>query len=497
MRVILAATAAFATAHASAGPHPLSRFPRDGLSWAAAQGAAVSVGPTVLARDGDWVTVDIALNAGTPFQPGDVLAAYSPPAPADLSSTTPVEYFSLATACPTLATTGKCTLRAQLINMRAAYSFVYVQGANVNSPLAIGVSANITFADLNAPRAPRLAVTSTPSEMRLTWSSARSDLHPRALFWPANTNNGGGAAVTVVPATSVTYGRGDLCGAPATTVGYRDTGWVNSAVMAGLVPGQRYNYTFGDDGGFFGVNYTFTQPGGGYPVGLAAFGDMGQMPEDGSTEEYPFPPAPQTARWVQQLVDAGEVHAVGHVGDLSYARGYGSEWDVFFFNLNDTAARVPYLVSTGNHEADWAGASPFLPGMPPTQFNVSDSGGECAVPALTLFPMPSPSPAEPWFVAPLGPVLLVFMATEYDFSTGSAQYAFLRDTLAGVDRAATPWVVLTGHRPMYIDSTNFDVPTGDQPVAEALRQYIEPLLLDAGGSPVDFALWGHHHSYQR
>lgn len=44
------------------------------------------------------------------------------------------------------------------------------------------------------------------------------------------------------------------------------------------------------------------------------------------------------------------------------------------------------------------------------------------------------------------------------------------------------------------DSTNWDVPAGDQPVAVALRQYVEPLLVKFG---VDLVIQGHHHSYQR
>ena len=32
------------------------------------------------------------------------------------------------------------------------------------------------------------------------------------------------------------------------------------------------------------------------------------------------------------------------------------------------------------------------------------------------------------------------------------------------------------HRPMYIDSTNYVIPDGEQPVARELRKYVEPLL---------------------
>ena len=32
-------------------------------------------------------------------------------------------------------------------------------------------------------------------------------------------------------------------------------------------------------------------------------------------------------------------------------------------------------------------------------------------------------------------------------------------------------------RPMYVDSTNNDIPAGDQTVAKTLREYVEPLLM--------------------
>jgi hypothetical protein len=35
---------------------------------------------------------------------------------------------------------------------------------------------------------------------------------------------------------------------------------------------------------------------------------------------------------------------------------------------------------------------------------------------------------------------------------GSPQHAWIAADLAGVDRVATPWLVLVGHRPFYIDA---------------------------------------------
>ena len=102
-----------------------------------------------------------------------------------------------------------------------------------------------------------------------------------------------------------------------------------------------------------------------------------------------------------------------------------------------------------------------------------------------------------YWAAATGPVLQVHFSSELDFAEGSPAHAFVKGALRAADRAATPWVVVAFHRPMYIDSTNEEPNGGDQTVAALLRAHIEPLLMDAGGAPVDLVLYGHHHSYQR
>ncbi len=38
----------------------------------------------------------------------------------------------------------------------------------------------------------------------------------------------------------------------------------------------------------------------------------------------------------------------------------------------------------------------------------------------------------------------------------SLQYKFIVEDLAGVNRTETPWLVFTGHRPMYVDTSMLD-----------------------------------------
>jgi acid phosphatase type 7 len=111
--------------------------------------------------------------------------------------------------------------------------------------------------------------------------------------------------------------------------------------------------------------------------------------------------------------------------------------------------------------------------------------------------MPAPaSSARPYYSTAYGPVTVIVFSSEHDFSTGSPQLTWLETTLASVDRAVTPFLLFTSHRPMYIDS-NFGPPptaTGDITVMNLLQQYVEPLTKKW---KVDLSLYGHNHRMER
>lgn len=52
-----------------------------------------------------------------------------------------------------------------------------------------------------------------------------------------------------------------------------------------------------------------------------------------------------------------------------------------------------------------------------------------------------------------GPIAFLQYSTEHAFEPGSPQRAWFEAALQAVDRSRTPWLVVGGHRPMYIDST--------------------------------------------
>ena len=168
------------------------------------------------------------------------------------------------------------------------------------------------------------------------------------------------------------------------------------------------------------------------------------------------------------------------------------------------ASVIPYYTSPGNHERDHAGTGTFQLG--------DDSGGECGVPFNYRFiqkggdatskPPPSYSTdlVPPFYSDNIGPIHVIFGSTEHDYHVGSEQHAFIQRDLVGVNRAVTPFVVFTGHRPMYSSVTcgeHAPPPWVVQPNSSYNWQMgvaLEPLFEEHS---VDLALWGHVHNYER
>ena len=116
------------------------------------------------------------------------------------------------------------------------------------------------------------------------------------------------------------------------------------------------------------------------------------------------------------------------------------------------------MINIGNHEYDHTGTGGRDPsgatgnGWHPSWGNMGDdSNGECGVPMASRFTMPE-SPGSNgifWYSFDYGSVHFTMISTEHDLSPGSVQYLWLEKDLASVDRSRTPWLVVSGHRPMY------------------------------------------------
>ena len=470
------------------------------VDFAAGAGApTVVASPAVLPARNSTVAVVINASSAAAAHATDVIAAYSPPG-ANVSATAPVEFFVVADADPAYLATGSATVFFRLVNVHAPYAFVLL----ARGKTAVAASSAVTFANLNAPTGVRLAMTGRPDEMVVMWQSATSEGRPRASFLPVGAA-GAGAGWANVSATTSSDRASDMCGAPAATVGGLDPAVINTALLTGLAPGQRYQYAVGADSGMSDV-FSFTQPPApgsrppaAAPLGLAIFGDMGQVPLDGSNATEMMPPAPNVTAAVGADLDDGLLHAVLHIGDLSYACGYGAVWHLFFAQLDAhaVAARAPYHTLLGNHEALVPGPD-FGPLGPPLYPGQGDSGGECGTPSLRLFSNPLAAPSEPWYTLRVGLLTAVVFSAEFDFTTGSPQWEFIKAALAAVNKTATPWVILASHRPMYPNVINSTSVQASARVAALLRTHLEPLFFDAQGAlVVDATFGGHFHYYQR
>jgi len=106
------------------------------------------------------------------------------------------------------------------------------------------------------------------------------------------------------------------------------------------------------------------------------------------------------------------------------------------------------------------------------------------------FTMPNNGNGNLWWSIDYGPAHFTFMSSEHNWTTGSEQYKWLEQDLASVDRSKTPWIIFSGHRPMYTGL----IPGSTMVVAAHLREHLEPLFKKY---TVDVALWGHVHNYER
>eukprot|EP00928_Gymnodinium_smaydae_P004586 TRINITY_DN11557_c0_g2_i1.p1 TRINITY_DN11557_c0_g2~~TRINITY_DN11557_c0_g2_i1.p1 ORF type:complete len:544 (-),score=54.78 TRINITY_DN11557_c0_g2_i1:172-1803(-) len=387
---------------------------------------------------------------------------------------------------------GKLTFKVW--NQRTDVVFLYISG-NIQYPGLIARSEVVTMKQRNIPQGVHLALGNDPTQMRLYWQAGGAPSKPGVKYGATcdDLNKFAPGEANAVRQ----YKREDLCDRqtlPAGRQGWFPPGTLLESTLTELVPGQAYCYSCGDDAtGWTPPKSFVATPASGHrwPTTIAAFGDLGQVESDhayhhswdfGNRGELP------SINTTRTLARDTSVEMVLHIGDISYAVGYMAEWDNFFRQIYPIATAKPWMTAIGNHELGWSQS--FYPGQ--------DSGGECGVPYNAYFPFASQDEKtntrlherRPWYAFKYGPSTFVQMSTEHDFTKGSDQHKWLEETLQSVNRSETPWVVFSGHRPMYVPS-DFEE---DHSVSEGLKQHVEPLLLE---NKVDVALWAHFHAFSK
>ncbi|KAK9845224.1 hypothetical protein WJX81_000461 [Elliptochloris bilobata] len=414
---------------------------------------------------------------------------------------------------------GAGALTFKLLNHRAPMQFLLLTNVTdwAGGHTVLAGSPLVELAWLNEPLWGHLALTGSPGEMLVQWTTVERG-RP-AVRWGVCSGEYTGVAL----ASLDTYARSDMCGGVANSTGFIDPGILNTAKMAGLAPDTRYFYIYGDE--YFGWSeeasfFTAPEPGAeGAGVELLALADLGNCEHDGSVTwpgHYANPVSllpPGTDAEVQAEVGAAlhmgwveycaarataarmaadmDAHPrtslIVHNGDISYAEGRVYAWDVYMDMMAPVLRRAPYMLVQGNHERAWPGTG--------TRFETArDSGGECGRVLDKRFPMPPPAPGNGWYSFEHGPIHFLQLNTEMDFAPGSAQYAWLLGDLRAVNRTRTPWLVAGMHRPVYTDSIYGNTLEGDVGFTQDLRAALERLFFQF---EVDATWYGHVHQYSR
>jgi len=414
----------------------------------------------------DWVDLDLDVNLM-------VLALYCP---SNSPQSKLIDFWPLNTHYG-----GK--MKVSLYNVRTDCQFRMHSNSTVGTIVA--TSHPIRFRDaIETPEHGHLALTGDPHEMRVQWSSG-AKYAPQVRY--------GLSPLTLTQSStglSRTYSAKDLCGPPANlSAHFFDPGQLHDVLLTDLKSGTKYFYKYGSDLHKFSTVKSFTTPplpGSDAKVKFIVYGDMGISPSPGSEA---------TLRHVHQEVEVGGVSFVLHIGDLSYAYGLGYMWDMWMIMIEPVASAIPYLVSIGNHEQDTAVGGKKDPSgeklFHPSWGNYGhDSGGECSVPVFYRFHMPDNGNHVFWYSFNYGSVAMVQISSEHDYTAGSKQHTWLRNTLRGIDRHVTPWVIVTAHRPLYCSSKYIE----DYRTGVGMQKALEELLVSYD---VDVFIGGHYHVYER
>eukprot|EP00604_Paraphysomonas_vestita_P004199 CAMPEP_0174822084 /NCGR_PEP_ID=MMETSP1107-20130205/13057_1 /TAXON_ID=36770 /ORGANISM="Paraphysomonas vestita, Strain GFlagA" /LENGTH=316 /DNA_ID=CAMNT_0016040075 /DNA_START=607 /DNA_END=1557 /DNA_ORIENTATION=- len=232
--------------------------------------------------------------------------------------------------------------------------------------------------------------------------------------------------------------------------------------MTNLKPATTYYYQVGaDDNSGWSEIYSFTTYDPNKELNFAVIADMAyDTNSDGTVAD------------LIKLVDEGQIDVVIHSGDISYADGYMPHFDDFLNKVQPIAARVPYMVTPGNHEFGYNFTAYKSRFYMPGQIDEGGSGDgmyySWTYGAIHFCAMNSESPIDtPMF--------------------SESEMAWVDHDLSSVNRDITPWVVAHFHRPYYC----------------AKDSECGKILINQGGeevlykNDVDFVLTGHLHAYER
>lgn len=467
-----------------------STGPFDGLDvWVAVDFGSV----TPQARNDCWLGVFPAFANLTPAPWEQVNGGTSGNVPNTVNA--PMKFIDCKDADPNFMSMGSGRHVTRLLNVRQDLVIALFSNGSAHPVLEAKTSA-LSFADYRLPMHGHIAFASEQGSMLVQWTSLVDA--ESTVQW--NYERKGGPYDNSIPASStLKYGVDDFCGFPANREGYLDSGFQHTAVVTwpqDAEPGKIIFYRFGSAAdGLWSDERSFQIPprsGSDANTYMLVVADVGATEPDNFQSHWSNPLGGESGscvvsnRTYVRMRDAPQSQAVLHIGDISYATGYLAKWELFMDQVEEVASRTPYMISQGNHERDWPGTG---------STGGTDSGGECGFSTQARFRMPTPSGSEAleWYSFDLGAVHVVMMDTELSCGKGSDQLVWLESDLKAVDRSLTPWIVVTGHRPMYtVNSGGSKGPDLSNAFClGAASSDLETLFVK---HEVDLCLWGHVHN---
>ncbi|XP_076895163.1 putative inactive purple acid phosphatase 27 [Bidens hawaiensis] len=490
----------YGVGHGPIGEQPLAKISIHKVVIALHESASIRANPSLLGSDGEdteWINVNLEYPEPTiddwvgVFSPANFSSSDCYPETRNQSEapyicTSPIKYKFANHSTVDYVHRGKATLSFQIINQRADFSFALFTGGFEN-PKLVAVSDPISFANPKVPLYPRLAHGKAWDEMTVTWTSGYNIYEATPLVeWGRKGHN-----KKLSPAGTLTFTRGSMCGVPARTTGWRDPGFIHTSFLKELWPDTIYEYRMGhllkNEQTIWSKVYSFKSspyPGQHSLQRVIIFGDMGKAERDGSNEYANYQPGSLIT--TDQLInDLKNYDIVFHLGNLAYANGFLSQWDQFTAQIEPISSTKPYMIASGNHERDFPNSGSF--------FDTPDSGGECGVPAETMYYVPSDNRAKLWYSTDYGMFHFCIADSEHDWREGSEQYSWIEKCLASVDRQKQPWLIFAAHRVLGYSSNRrlanesaFEEPMGRAHLQKLWQKY-----------KVDIAFYGHDHNYER
>lgn len=246
-----------------------------------------------------------------------------------------------------------------------------------------------------------------------------------------------------------------------------------------------------EQGGWSSVLKFKTAPAYATSFNIGIFGDLGI---DNSND---------TMERVRERTIAGDIDWIFHVGDISYADdhvfSFQDTWNQWFRRMEPVTSALPYMTGPGNHE--YTSYNPVI---------YSSTKNFVVYNQRFLMPSANNQSKSMYYSFDYGNMHVISYSTETSFpdapfgSHFGDQVTWLKHDLENANkpenRKQRPWVIVTGHRPIYSSSEGYSsngVPINsiDPPSNSlTLQQTFEDLFVQ---NNVDVIFNGHVHSYER